>query len=214
MELQNGISSPKSALIDQIVNDSIKQNSAPHRPSISSIGKPLRASGRRKKDGSPNRATLKLIASEFEEVKNGPLPPPLGSEQNANGAPPPPGPEPFADDGAMKADDIPDVAIAAVLKAPFDILRVKTGFDGYRLDDETAKGLTPLLKSILEIYLPNVPSKHMPAIVLAGTLGSILYKQYGEHQNFMRTTYVKATVSNAKVPDPAPAVFHPEVRGG
>jgi hypothetical protein len=114
----------------------------------------------------------------------------------------------------MRADDIPDVALSAVLKAPFDILRAKTGFDGYRLDDKTASELTPLLKSILEIYLPNVPSKHMPAIILAGTLGSILYKQYGEHQAFLRTNYVKATVSDPSGPTPAPAIFHPEVSSG
>jgi hypothetical protein len=212
MELQNGNASPKSALIDQIVNDSIKQNSAPHRPTISSIGKPMRAGGRPRKDGGPNKATLKLIASEFEEVKIGPLPPPLETNQNSAGATPPP--NDFADDGPMKADDIPDVALAAVLKAPFDILRARTGFDGYRLDDKTANDLTPLLKSILEIYLPNVPSKHMPAIILAGTLGSILYKQYGEHQAFIHTAYVKATVSNPTGPTPAPAVYHPEVSNG
>ena len=75
------------------------------------------------------------------------------------------------------------------------LLRSTTGFDGYKLDEETAKELSPLLKTVLEIYLPNVPSKHAPAIILAGTLGTIIFKQYGEHQAYLRAHPVAAVVT-------------------
>jgi hypothetical protein len=215
MDFQNAstndarLETPKAALIDSIVNDSYKANSMPNRQTAAPIGRPIRAGGRPRKNGAPNKATLALIQAEFEEKKT--TPPPLQSDSTGstgNGE----ASSAFSESETLKADDIPDAALVQVLKAPFDILRASTGFDGYKLDDETAKDLTPLLKTVLEIYLPNVPSKHMPAIILAGTLGTILYRQYGEHQTFLRATHVKATVE-PKRPDPEPAIFKPEVSG-
>ncbi len=189
-DLNGSATTPKAALIDQIVNDSIKVNATP-LSKTSSIGRPIRAGGRPRKGGAPNKATLALINSEFEEAKSAPPPPNTGTtapgEDSASSA--------FEEDGPLKADDIPDTALAAILDVPFMVARAKTGYLGFRLDEKQNAELTPRLKMVLEIYLPNVPSKHAPAIILAATMGTIMLKQFGDYQASVNAKPVKATVS-------------------
>jgi len=187
-DLNGSNPTPKAALIDQIVSDSIKVNATP-LSKTSSIGRPIRAGGRPRKGGAPNRATLALINAEFEEAKAEPKPPPPGPEGT-----PDPAAGAFEEDGPLKADDIPDTALAAILDVPFMVARAKTGYLGFRLDEKQNAELTPLLKMVLEIYLPNVPSKHAPAIILAATMGTIMLKQFGDYQASVNAKPVRSTV--------------------
>jgi hypothetical protein len=150
------------ASIDRVVNASLTQNEKP--AAAIKNPPPKRAGGRPKAGGAPNKATVaKMKAALGSDV------PPVGPTDSAEVPKLPP--------IEVPAMEVPIEALTSVLKMPFNLLRARTKFPGFKLDDATARECAPLLNQMINQYLPNIDPVHAPAIMLAATLCTILFSQ-------------------------------------
>lgn len=175
--------------IARIVSESAAQN---EKTSVSSPGAkpPKRAGGRPRKNGKPNKATLKLMGLDSDPLD-------LGREKTPlEIGIPPAGGNPSSP--AAMALDIPTTALRPVLQLPFTLLRAKTGFEGFKLSDDAVSDCLPLLDHVLKQYLPATDSPHAPAFLLVTTLGTHLFLQYQEYRAWAA---VKTAGASSK-PDP------------
>lgn len=159
-----------------IVSKSAAENEKTPLVKTRAAGRPgKRGPGRPRKNGAPNKKTLERMGLNSD---------PLEPETEA-GAPLPSGPSILPPD-ATPGLEIPTAMLKPVLKFPFDMLRARTGFDGYNLPDEVAEEMAPLLDQILKQYFPQIESKHTPAVMLCGTLAMFLFNQSLEFQKWKR----------------------------
>ena len=188
--------SAKVESIAKIVSESARENSKTSRGT--KVAKPKRAGGRPRKDGAPNKATLKLMGLDSDPLA---ATPPQGSETGPVDTSAPPADT--APDSGLQALEIPTVMLRPALNLPFSVLRAKTGFDGFKLPDEVANECLPLLEHVLKQYLPATNSPHAPAMTLVGTLGMVLAVQFSEFR-----AWKKENEKPSKTPEKNPAKNH------
>lgn len=99
------------------------------------------------------------------------------------------------------AFDIPDAVLKPVVQFPFTFMRNRTGFEGFGMDAQTENQSVELLKIVINQYMPNVDSKHLPAIMLSWTICSTLYMQNEEYKKSKKGTPPTSPAGNQKTPD-------------
>lgn len=65
---------------------------------------------------------------------------------------------------------VPNAALRPLLKTPFRLAKLKTGFQGWELDDEDADEIVPALRAVIDQYSGNIDSPHAAAYALAGSI--------------------------------------------
>lgn len=174
--------------LQNIIAESSRANAAPTK----------RGRGRPRKDGNPNAADLKMFGLDSDPLNPSSAPHTsqsdsagqgsAGSSTNNAGAGATPPPFEF---------QIPNEMLALALKAPFDIARGATGFEGFKLEDELAMANAPLLKTCIDQYFPQMAnSKHAPAFILSGTLLAIAAMQTRDYFEWKRE--LKRTVKTPR----------------
>lgn len=98
-------------------------------------------------------------------------------QQNQTQTPPPP-----------PQFEIPDAVLKPVVQFPFTFMRNRTGYQGFGMDAQTENQSVELLKIVINQYMPNIDSKHLPAIMLSWTICSTLYMQNEEYKKSKGTT--------------------------
>jgi hypothetical protein len=78
---------------------------------------------------------------------------------------------------AARIADLERVAPPASLKAmvalPFDLLALKTGFQGWRLTPGEAEAIVPSLHSVMVTYAPAFQNENVALLALAGAIASV-----------------------------------------
>lgn len=174
--------------LNSIVAESAKENVKPSK----------RRRGRPK--GSIKK---KPVTPDFAADPLGPVP--EGDRISIDPEPAPSaGPEAAASAAAVMPDvQIPKEMLVLFLKAPFNMARMRTGFEGFILPDEIADQCAPLLNQVIDQYLPNaMNSPHLPAIMLVYTLGSVGFMQFQAYEEWKFVNAKK--VPNEPAPPPQP----------
>ena len=115
-----------------------------------------------KKRGRPSLADLAARAgqsSPSDSLSKAPL---QSSDQNAVVATP-------AALGSPKIT-VPDAALRPLLKTPFRLAKLKTGFKGWELSDDDADEIVPALRAVIDQYSGAIDSPHAAAYALAGSI--------------------------------------------
>lgn len=162
MDLLNGGAQENSAsAIDRVIAESRQDN-------VASIGPPrrklsMRAGGRPRKGGAPNRATIQKMQQMMASN-------PTADPQAAASVGVPSGGVVDVGDPQEDAIEFTPEQIAGAIQLPYELAARKTGFDGFRLDDKTALSLAPQIDKCLKQYCPQLKSEHAPLIMVCTTL--------------------------------------------
>jgi hypothetical protein len=65
---------------------------------------------------------------------------------------------------------VPDAALRPLLKTPFRLAKLKTGFKGWELADDDADEIVPALRAVIDQYSGAIDSPHAAAYALAGSI--------------------------------------------
>ena len=87
---------------------------------------------------------------------------------------------------SAKIEPIPTAILAPMLKFPFKIAALKTGYEGFSLEDGEADSLAPQLDQVLRTYMPQANSGEMALVVFAAslaTVGGMKYMLYLDWKN-------------------------------
>lgn len=100
---------------------------------------------------------------------------------------------------------IPSAFLEPAISFPFEVAALRTGFQGFKLEQEYAKELAPQVDAVLKQYLPQLESKHAALLGLATNLSLVVAMKY------MAYTQWRA-VKNPNVPEPAPLAQPENIR--
>jgi hypothetical protein len=150
-----------------------------------------RGPGRPRKNGAPNKATLEKMGLQSDPLADSAIEAGANPPTDGSSTPPP-----------AQGLDLPPSMLKPALKAPFSILRARTGFEGFELPDDVAEECVPLFQHVLRQYLPAVDGPHAPAVMLVGTLGMHLFNQTLEFQQWKREQAEKGRRSVSEVARP------------
>lgn len=189
--------------IASIVKESAAENSKAPRVRAAGRKPAKRGRGRPRKNGAPNKSTLERMGLTSDPLGGDPASPEASATLQGDPSTLPP--------DAMPGLEIPTAMLKPVLKFPFDMLRARTGFEGYNLPDEVAEEMAPLLDQVLKQYFPQIESRHTPAVMLCGTLAMFLFQQSMEFQKWKREqldAQKKTTATPKAAPGMSFAVEH------
>lgn len=85
------------------------------------------------------------------------------------------------------AFSIPKEALAPLIKFPYKAAALKTGFDGFALDDAECEALVPLVDQCLRQYMPATQTAHGAAIALSVTLVMFTGMKYMAYLEFSKS---------------------------
>lgn len=169
--------------LKQVVAESLAANEAAPRV-------PVRRRGR-KKGSVPWNKGLSSIPTPTEAN---------GSVQPADAAGPPAEPV-----------EIPAAVLKPALQMPFQIAARKTGFDGFKLSDDEAEELAPMVGTALQKYFPSVGGEHAAAMTLAGSIALLAVVKYLAYLDFKAEGVKPPTKEN---PDAASSEVIPSYQAG
>lgn len=102
-----------------------------------------------------------------------------------------------------KVEPIPKELLSPMLKFPFKIAALRTGYEGFTLDDDEAEGLVPQLDQVLRTYMPQASSGEMALVIFGASLATVsgmkymLYLDWKNEQKEKKAQEAGVRVENA-----------------